>query len=145
MRIPRAYPLTSLSALSLIPVVIYLHIFICVVVADGIGREPSHGLALQLRRPPQDRHKAAGLQPLLVRLELEAPNSPLNPRVLVDYRPVAWADFDAVMQKGLSRRPSNWPVYLEGAADLEWRWAAQTIDRIHGLRAQVYLLQSRTP
>lgn len=51
-----------------------------------------------------------------------------------------WEDFDIVLQKELIRRPPNWPVYLEGDPNMEWKWAVKTIDRIRGLGAEVVLL-----
>jgi hypothetical protein len=78
---------------------------------------------------------------LLVRVELAASG---RPRLYVDYRPVGWDDIEALLRKELRVRPPNWPVYVEGDPGMEWVWAADTIDRIRGLHAEVILLTSRS-
>jgi hypothetical protein len=82
------------------------------------------------------------MQPLLVRLDLAGS---MPPRLSVNYQPVSWEDFPAVLQKELMLRPPTWPVYLEGAPDIDWLWAGKAIDTIRGLQADVVLLTIRSP
>lgn len=60
--------------------------------------------------------------------------------VYIDSQATSWNDFTGHLQKELSLRPPNWPIYLESDGDVDWGYAAQTIDAIHGLRAEVVLL-----
>jgi hypothetical protein len=48
--------------------------------------------------------------------------------------------FSALLKKELVRRPPDWPVYVEGDRDLEWRQVAEAIDAVRGQRAEVILL-----
>jgi hypothetical protein len=49
-----------------------------------------------------------------------------------------------LLKKELSRRPPDWPVYVDGDPDLEWQYPAEAIDAIRGLHAEVILLTTRT-
>jgi biopolymer transport protein ExbD len=55
---------------------------------------------------------------------------------------VAWEDLSALLQKELSQRPPDWPVYLEGDPNLEWRQVAEAMDAVRGQQAQVVLLSA---
>lgn len=57
---------------------------------------------------------------------------------------MAMDDFATRLQQELSRRPPNWPVYLEGDRDMEWESVARTIDVIRGIGAEVVLLTPGT-
>ena len=111
-------------------------------VVYSLSNPPHVGLLLHLLRSGYAAQSSPGIQPLLVRLELVSPGPP---RLSVDGRPVSWEDFPAVLQKELTLRPPNWPVYLEGAPSMDWLWAGKAIDTIRGLQADVVLLTIRSP
>jgi len=140
------YPLTNLSSFSLIAGTLFLCTFVFILILKCLDRAPRMGLPIHLPQLSQLSQEVPKMQPLLVRVELATSKSPRDrPRVYFGSRPIAWVDFDTALQKELSRRPPNWPVYIEADSDMEWGWVVQTIDRIHGLSAEVTLLTSRTP
>jgi biopolymer transport protein ExbD len=98
----------------------------------------STGLTIHLVNPGITAKTSPWIQPLRVRLE--AVNSRARPNLYIDAQLVSWEDFSAVLHKELNHRPPNWPVYLEGNGNMEWRQAVQAIDAIRGLHAEVVLL-----
>jgi hypothetical protein len=100
------------------------------------------GLVVHLVKPGIAAQSTPGIQPL--RVCVGAAPGDVHPKLYVDSRLVAWEDFAAVLQKELSQRPPNWPVYVEGSRDVEWGHAVRAIDVIRGLQAQVVLLTPST-
>ena len=96
------------------------------------------GLVVHLVKPGIPAQIMPGLQPLRVRVEAVVGSA--QPTLYVDSRLVRWEDFGAVLQKEISRRPPNWPVYVDGDPDMEWGSAVKAIDTIRGLHAEVVLL-----
>ena len=133
------HPLTNLSSIALIAGITLLWTLTGLFVLESGSLIPK-GLPIRLLQRVSAQ-MTPGMQPLLVRVEIAASG---RPRLYVDDQPTGWDDFDVVIQKELSRRPPNWPVYVEGDPAMEWRWAVHTIDRIRGLNAEVILLTSRS-
>ena len=102
------------------------------------------GLVVHLAKPGIAAQSTPGIQPLRVRVEATTGDMRQPPKLYVGSRLVSWEDFEAVLQKELSQRPPNWPVYVEGSRDMEWGHAVRAIDVIRGLRAQVVLLTAST-
>jgi hypothetical protein len=138
--------ISGLSPWALIATITYILIWIVVEVACFGHPIVPKGLLIHLLRPgapAQSSPGTPGIQPLYVRLECGGHRG--RPSLYVDWRPMPWQEFDALLQKELVRRPPNWPVYLEGDPDMDWQYAADAIDRIRGLHAEVVLLTSRPP
>jgi hypothetical protein len=96
------------------------------------------GLRVHIMAPPPAAQRLPGMQPLLVQMRSHSPFE--RPDLYMDSQPVAWENLDHVLRKELNRRPSEWPVYLEGDPDAEWAHVMRAIDKIRGLRAEVVLL-----
>lgn len=109
------------------------------------------GLPVHLMKTGANNQAGPGMQPLLVSLVLAGcdphPQPPSGPRpcLHIDSQPASWEAFEFILQQKLRVRPPNWPVYLEGDKTMEWRYAAEAIDKIRGLHAEVVLLDRRTP
>jgi biopolymer transport protein ExbD len=97
--------------------------------------QPLTPMGLNVHLLPQSpaAPRAPGMDPLLVQVTG-------HHEVCVNWQPVTWTEFPAVVQKELKRRPPNWPVYVEGDPDLDWQWVAMAIDTIRGLHGEVSLL-----
>jgi hypothetical protein len=133
-----AWPFSRTSWYGLIGTNAYLVILLPIWVGiSGMPLVPK-GLVVHLAKPGIAAQSSAGIQPLRVRVE--AVMGDVRPKLYIDSRLVAWEDFGAVLQKELSQRPPNWPVYVEGSRDMEWGHAVRAIDTIRGLHAQVVLL-----
>jgi biopolymer transport protein ExbD len=78
------------------------------------------------------------MQPLLVQVTEDGHRR--RARLLIDGTPVAWEDFGAVLRKELNRRPPDWPVYVQGDPELEWRQVVEAVDEIRGVQGEVILL-----
>jgi hypothetical protein len=96
------------------------------------------GLTVHLVMPGIRADFGPGIQPLRVRLEFDRRSRRVSP--YVDSQPIRWDDFGPLLNKELPRRPPNWPVYLEGDPEMEWRDAVRAIDIIRGLHGEVVLL-----
>jgi hypothetical protein len=131
-------PFFGVSYFGLIAVLVYLVILITVWVLQSWAYRVSEGLRVHLLRSGIATQRDPGIQPLLVRVAPAGGHK--TPSPYVDSRPVSWEDLGAVLQKEISQRPLNWPVYFEGGLDMEWRWAARAMDIIQGLGAEVILL-----
>jgi biopolymer transport protein ExbD len=104
----------------------------------SVSLERVVGFPIHVVRPGVTAARSPGIQPLRVSVR----GVSQNPRLFVDFQPVAWEDFSALLKKELARRPPDWPVYVEGDPDLEWRQVAEAIDAVRGQHAQVALLPS---
>ena len=130
------------SWFGLIAVNIYLLVLLPFWVMQAWAWVTPVGLRLHLLFPAAPAQVSPGIQPLLVRVA--SGGSGAVPNLYVNSQLVSWQDFGTVLQKELSRRPPNWPVYLEGDGDMEWRYAVNAIDTIRGLHAEVILLPATT-
>jgi len=131
------WPFSRTSWYGLIGTNVYLVILIPVWLLSPRPMVP-RGLVVHLVKPGIAPPCTPGIQPLRVRIAREDVHSP--PKLYLDSRLVAWEDFGTVLQKEMSQRPPNWPVYVEGSGDMEWGHAVRAIDTIRGLQAQVVLL-----
>jgi len=131
------WPFSRTSWYGLIGTNVYLVILIPVWLLSPRPMVP-RGLVVHLVKPEIAAPSTPGIQPLRVRIARVDVHSP--PKLYLDSRLVAWEDFEPLLQKELSQRPPNWPVYVEGSPDMEWGVAVQAIDTIRGLQAQVVLL-----
>lgn len=95
-----------------------------------------HGLRVHLIRPGVTAPRSPGIQPLLVRVVRDGRSA----KLYVGSDPVALEDLGALLKNELARRPPDWPVYVEGDPDLEWRQLAEAIDAVRGQQAEVILL-----
>jgi hypothetical protein len=96
------------------------------------------GLTVRLMRPGVVGESTPGMQPIVVRLQRHGANSP--PDLYVDSQHVSWTEFSVVLRAGLSQRPPNWPIYVEGDPEMEFKWAAMVVDTAKGLGATVVLV-----
>ena len=96
-----------------------------------------HSLPIRLF-PHTARSFPSPIQPLRVHV---AGDVYTNAHLFVDSQPVRWEDFDVLLKKRLAERPPDWPVYVEGDPELEWRAVAQTIDRIRRAGGQAALIR----
>jgi hypothetical protein len=110
------------------------------------------GLPIHLMNPAVRYQATPGIQPVLVRLVLGGCDQTdpsgrvlLRPCLYIDTQSVSWDAFDSVLQQKILLRPPNWPVYLEGDRDMEWKYAVEVIDKIQGLHAKAVLVGRRTP
>ncbi len=130
----------SLSTAVLLTVIIFQLIFIVMCILQSWAWVLPRGLLVRLVRPDTYAQPSPGIQPLVVRV---APGPDGHPLPYANWQPVAWENLTAVLQKELSQRPPDWPVYVEADPNVEWRDAVQAIDIVRGLRAQVVLLPRR--
>jgi hypothetical protein len=138
--------ISGLSPFALIATITYILVWIVLAVATLGFRIVPKGLPIHLLRPgapAQGSPGTPGIQPLYVRLECGGHSG--RPSLYVDWRPVPWQEFDALLQKELVRRPPNWPVYLEGDPDMDWQYAVDAVDRVRAWNGEVILLTSRPP
>lgn len=87
------------------------------------------GLPAGLMSRAVNYQRATGIQPAMVRLVLGGCDDP-DPSERRGTRPCLL-------------RPPHWPVYLEGDQAMEWRYAAEVIDKIEGWHVKVVLPGSR--
>jgi hypothetical protein len=100
------------------------------------GKRVPGGLIVRLRRPEIESRPDPLIYPILVHVS----HSEKGPAIKVNSRPVAWADLESALRREMMLRPPHWPVYVEGDPDMEWQWAAMTIDVIQGMHLPVILL-----
>lgn len=126
-------PFARLSQHSLI---LFLTFMILWTIWATITPLAPHGLRVHLIRPGVTAPRSPGIQPLLVRVVRDGHNA----KLYVGSDPVALEDLSALLKEELARRPPDWPVYVEGDPDLEWRQVAEAIDAVRGQQAEVILL-----
>ncbi len=84
-------------------------------------------------RPLRPGLQATNLDPLLIRVRTGG-------RLYVNSQLLAWEQLGPLLDRGLLRRPPEWPVYVQGDRDLEWGEVLRAVDVIRGKQAQVVLL-----
>jgi hypothetical protein len=134
-------PFSGLSSFGLFAAIAYLLVLIPLWVLQSWDQPIPQGLTIHLL-PGILAQSSSGIQPLRVWVESGEPR--VSPILYVDWQLVAWENFETVLKKELSRRPPNWPVYLEGDANMEWGNAVKAMDAIRGLGAEVVLLTAGT-
>jgi len=130
-------PFARLSQTSLVLVLTLFVVWTPLVLSHALDLVPT-GLFIHVIRPGVVTQASLGLQPLRVRVASGGRGR--RPTIYVDSQIVAWEDLAGLLKKELSRRPPDWPVYVEGDPDLEWRQVAEAIDAVRGQPAQVVLL-----
>lgn len=141
MKPPKRWRLSGLPLYGLVSANIYLVVIIPVCGMQSWAWLGPVGLPVRVLRPDAHLQSSLGIRPVLVRIESAGPKA--LPRLYVNSVLIAREDFARVLQKELSRRPPNWPVYVEGSGDMEWGSAVKAIDVIKGLRAEVVLLTTK--
>ena len=131
-----ARPLSNLSAHSLVMFVIFLIVWM---VFAAITPLNPHGLRVHLVLPGVTTLRSPGVQPVLVRVVRDGRSA----RVYIDSKPIELQDLGTMLRPELARRPPDWPVYVEGARDLDWHQVAEVIDAARGQHAEVILLTHR--
>jgi len=131
------YPLAGTSKLALLLVLGWLPIAVGgILFVQFLDHPIPIGIRIRLQHSNVSAQSSPGIQPLVVGVEL---SDSREPRLFVNYQPVASRNFDAVVRSELKQRPVNWPIYLEGDPGLEWGPVFQTLDRIRSLGAEVTL------
>jgi hypothetical protein len=128
-------PFARLSQHSLVLFLTFMMVWMFWVTVTPL---PRHGLRVHLIRPGVTAPWNPGIQPLRISVRRNERN--LRPDLYVDSEAVAWEDLGALLKKELARRPPDWPVYVEGGPNLEWRPVAEAIDAVRGQQAEVILL-----
>jgi biopolymer transport protein ExbD len=134
--IPR--PFSRLSAHSLVLMLTFLVGWTAMVVLRCLDYVVPMGVPIHLIRPGVTAPWSPGIQPLRVSVRRDGRNP--RPSLYVDSQLVAWEDLGALLKKELAQRPPDWPVYVEGDPDLDWRQVAEAIDAVRGQQAEVVLL-----
>jgi biopolymer transport protein ExbD len=97
-----------------------------------------HGLRVHLIPPGVRTLRSPGIQPLLVYVDKSG--------IFLGSERISLDELGSRLKVELSRRPPDWPVYVEGDPDLEWRSVAEAIDIIRGAHVDVVLVPaSRKP
>jgi biopolymer transport protein ExbD len=130
------------STYSLIAALTYLVIWVSLVVVLSLRHVTATGLPVRLVRSGDTAQRIPGIQPL--RLRVGADGHSAHPSIYVDSQLITWEDFSTFLQKRLSRRPPDWPVYVEADPDVEWRYVLEAVDAVRGLRVEVALLTPET-
>lgn len=136
-----------------------------------LSNDPStKGLPVRLLRPGVWGQRMPNLDPLVVRVscavDCASPYPPYDwlhpddemrkrripiwrkqvaPVVYFDSQRISWEQLGPLLDRGLSLRPPDWPVYVQGDAILEWKDVVQAIDIVRGKGAQVVLLTNKGP
>lgn len=101
------------------------------VVSSFMEHRASDGLTVHVVRPGVKLIRSPGIQPLRIRVVADG--------LLVDSKLIRAGEFDVFLQSELTRRPPDWPGYVEGGRDLEFETVAQFIDAIRATRAEAVL------
>lgn len=134
-RTVRRWPL---SGLSYVPLIVASILFLLLTVFLTLGRATPIGLSVRLLRVGVEGPASPGAPPLIIKVESAGHHTP--PRLYINWQPVSREDFDSALGKELRIRPPDWPVYVEGDPELDWREVATIIDRVRGHHAEVILL-----
>ena len=103
-----------------------------IVVSSLLEHRVPRGLPIRVVRPGVNPMRSPGIQPLRIRVGVRG--------LLVDSRLIRPAEFDIFLRNELTRRPPDWPVYVEGDRELEFSTVGQAIDAIRAAPAEVVLL-----
>lgn len=134
------WPFQKLHWFGLIASCIFLSTLLGIFALQSFRWAP-RGLPIRLLRTDIGTKAQPGVEPLLVRIDADG-GSVVRSLYIGSHR-VPSKDFDIELRKGLAVRPPNWPVYVEGAPDVEWQSVANAIDEIRGFNAEVVLLKFR--
>lgn len=128
----RRWPLSRVSSASFFGAVVLAFVlpFQVILVFDLITPK---GLPVRLLRPGIEAAAMPGLDPVIVRVQMDR-------TLYINSRLVRREDFDSALETELRMRPPDWPVYVEGHGDLDWGEVVWAVDRVRGHRAQVVLL-----
>jgi biopolymer transport protein ExbD len=124
-----ARPLSRLSAHSLVILVTFLMVWI---VFAAITPLSPHGLRVHLIGPGVTTLRSPGIQPLLLYVDKSG--------IFLGAGRLSLDALPSRLEQELSRRPPDWPVYIQGDPNLEWRQVAEAIDAIRASGADVVLL-----
>ena len=138
-RTSAARPLSGLSWISLIALQLTLVLLMLFLTMSPLPIVK--GIRIRILRPGVSAQPSPGIRPLLVRVEGHG-REPA--RFYVNWQPVSPERLDSLLREELNRRPPDWPVYVEGEGDMDWRHVLAVIDRLRGLLAEVVLL-TRAP
>jgi len=125
---------------SLIIVLVLFLVWVSLVLATSLDRLVPAGFRIRVIRPGVITQSSPGLQPLRIRVTGDWQAH----RLFVGTRLTPLAEFGAVIREEMKRRPPDWPVYVEGDPDLEWRSVVEAIDVIQGQGAEAVLLTAST-
>jgi hypothetical protein len=126
------------------------------------------GLPVRLLRPGVQGQRMPNLDPLVVRVscaeDCALPYPPYDwlhpdmrnrriavwqkrvaPVVYFNSQRISWEQLGPLLDRELPRRPPDWPVYVQGDVNLEWKSVVRAIDIVRGKGAQVVLLTDRGP
>ena len=134
----RKGPLQVLPSWSLFTANILTLLTFIMMVWTILDHYPIYGLRVRILRPGIVSQRSLGIQPLLV--ELRGNSRDPRPKLYMDFQPVPWDDFDTAIEKEIRLRPLDWPVYFQADPDLDYRWAAEAMDRLKGWQVEVILL-----
>ncbi len=125
--------------------IVQVLMLLCVVVALAIPMPggPSRGFAIRTIRPGVKLIPAAGVMPLRIRVLADnqsgyrwAPMRGLE----IGSQVIDRTDLAAFLTREMAKRPSDWPVYIEGDRELDFESVAWTIDAVSAFGAKVILL-----
>lgn len=134
----RKEPLQGLPSWSLFTANILTLLTFIMMVGTILDHYQSYGLRVRVLRPGIVGQRNAGIQPLLV--ELRGKVRDPRPKLYMDFQSVSWDDFDTAIEREIRLRPLDWPVYFQADGDLDYRWAAEVMDRLKGWQVEVILL-----
>ena len=134
----RVLPFSGLSYFGKIAALFYTVLFLTFWFVTADAHIGPVGLTVHLMRPRVMGEPSPGLQPIQVRVTLRG--SSKAPDVYLDSRRVSWDDLPLVLRAELSRRPPNWPVYVEGDPNMNYGFAVKAVDAARGLGANVVLV-----
>ena len=130
----RQWPFTKPSWFGLVAGLTFTVVLLVNCVITAWAQWIPVGLTIRLVRPGLVAPSYAGIQPLRIQI------GPGLGKLYVDAKPAHWEDLAPTLRQALSRRPPNWPVYIDGDPDLEWKDVAPAVDTVRGLGAQVVLI-----
>jgi hypothetical protein len=142
-------PMSSLHSYALLLSLVFFVLFLLCWSGYWLPIIPV-GLKVRLLRPDAPGQRNPGIQPVIVQVRL--PVRPLpqgdavpHPSLWVNWRLVSTGEVETILQKELNQRPPDWPVYVEGARELDWMYVVKVIDRISSLHTRIVLLTSYSP
>lgn len=125
-------PFSTLSTQSLVLVLTLFTVWASLVVGTSLELPLPHGLPIRTVRPGVEIPRPPGIEPLMVRVTANG--------LFIGSESVPLDALGPSVKRELRLRPPDWPVYVQGDSDLEWRQVAEVIDAIRGSEADVILL-----